>query len=92
MSKDLEALFQSEFQMKIMGEVRYILGMEVHNDLKNHEIHMYQCKYIKQLLNDHKKYNIKVYDSPMDNRTPFFKSQFPEADSKEARLMRNMPY
>ena len=28
MCKDLETLFQSEFQMKIMGEVRYILGME----------------------------------------------------------------
>jgi len=51
MCKDLEELFQSEFQMKIMGEVRYILGMEVNNDLKNHEIHISQCKYIKQLLN-----------------------------------------
>ena len=40
MCKDPEALFQSEFQMKIMGEVRYILGMEFNNDLKNHEIHM----------------------------------------------------
>ena len=35
MCKGLEALFQSEFQIKIMGEVRYILGMEVNNDLKN---------------------------------------------------------
>jgi Reverse transcriptase (RNA-dependent DNA polymerase) len=42
MCKDLEALFQSEFQMKIIGEVRYTLGMEVNNDLKNHEIHMSQ--------------------------------------------------
>jgi Reverse transcriptase (RNA-dependent DNA polymerase) len=90
--KDLESFFQSEFQMKIMGEVRYILGMEVNNDLKNHEIHKSQCKYIKQLLNDYNKYNNKVYDSPMDNRTPFSKSQCPVTDSKEARLMRNMPY
>ena len=36
-----------------------------------HEIHMSQCKYIKQLLNDYNKYNIKVYDTPMDSRTPF---------------------
>ena len=78
--------------MKIMGEVRYILGMEVSNDLKNHEIHMSQCKYIKQLLNDYNKYNIKVYDTPMDSRTPFSKSQCPAADSEEARLMRSMPY
>ena len=48
MCKDLEDLFQSEFQMKIMGEVKYILGMEINNDLNNHEIHMSQCKYIKQ--------------------------------------------
>ena len=34
MCKDLEALFQSEFQMKILREVKYILGMEVHNNLK----------------------------------------------------------
>ena len=53
MCKDLEALFQSEFQMKIMGEVKYLLGMEMKNDLNNHEIHMSQCKYIKQLLNDY---------------------------------------
>ena len=46
MCKVLEALFQSEFQMKIMEEVKYILGMEVNNDLKTHEIHMSQCKYI----------------------------------------------
>jgi hypothetical protein len=78
--------------MKIKEEVRYILDMEVKNDLKNHEIHMSQYKYIKQLLNDYNKYNINVYDSPMDNRTPFSKSQCPAADSEEARLMRNMPY
>ena len=89
MCKELETLFQSEFQMKIMGEVRYILGMEVSNDLKNHEILMSQCKYIKQLLNDYNKYNIKVYDTPMDSRTPFSKSQCPAADSEEARLMRS---
>ena len=52
MCKDLEELFQSEFQMKITGEVKYILGMEINNDLNKHEIHMSQCKYIKQLLND----------------------------------------
>jgi Reverse transcriptase (RNA-dependent DNA polymerase) len=91
MCKDLGTIFQSEFQMKIMGEVRYILGMEVNNDLKNHEIYMSQCKYIKQLLNDYNKYNIKVYDSPMDSRTPFSKSQCPVADSEKALLMHNMP-
>ena len=66
--------------------------MEVSNDLKNHEIHMSQCKYIKQLLNDYNKYNINVYDSPMDSRTPFSKSQCPVADSEEARLMCDIPY
>ena len=92
MCKDLEELFQSEFQIKIMGEVKYILGMGINNDLNKHEIHMSQCKYIKQSLNDYNKYNIKVYDSPMDSRTPFSKSQCPAADSEEARLMRMMPY
>jgi hypothetical protein len=90
--KNLEVLFQSEFQMKIMGEVRYILDMKVNNALKTHEIHISQCKYIKQLINNSNKYYIKVYDSPMDSKTPFSKSQCPAADSKEARLMRNMPY
>jgi hypothetical protein len=75
-----------------MGKVRYILGMEVNNDLKNQKIHMSQCKYIKQLLNDYNKYDIKIYDSPMDSRTPFSMSQCPVADSEEASLMRNMPY
>ena len=78
--------------MKIMGEVKYILGMEINNDLNKHEIQMSQCKYIKQLLNDYNKYNIKEYDSPMDSRTPFSKSQCPAADSEEAQLMRTMPY
>jgi hypothetical protein len=53
---------------------------------------MSQCKYIKQLINDYNKFNIKVYDSPMDSRTPFLKSQCPATDSEEARLMRNSPY
>ena len=35
MCKDLEEPFHSEFQMKIMGEVKYILGMEINNDLNN---------------------------------------------------------
>jgi hypothetical protein len=56
------------------------------------KIHMSQCKYIKQSLNDYKKYDIKIYDSPMDSRTPFSMSQCPVADSEEARLMRNTPY
>jgi Reverse transcriptase (RNA-dependent DNA polymerase) len=34
MCKDLEELFQSKFQMKILEEVKYIPGMEVDNDLK----------------------------------------------------------
>ena len=56
------------------------------------KIHMSQCKYIKQSSNDYNKYDIKIYDSPMVSRTPFSMSQCPAADSKEARLIRNMPY
>ena len=96
MCKNLEAEFQKKFKMKILGEVRHILGMDVYNNMENHMVHLSQAQYIKTTLKEYQhyitKYNIGKYDSPMDNRTPHGKYQCPVPDLQEAHEMKTIPY
>ena len=60
--KSFAKLMQSKFEMSLMGELKYFLGLQV--DQRIDGIFICQCKYLKELL---KKYNMEDSSSA---RTP----------------------
>ena len=96
MCKNLEKEFGKQYHMKVLGEIKHILGMDVEIDPVTHVVHMSQAEYIKKSVKDYGKYGpngaLKLYSTPMDSRQPFFKGQSPEAGSEEALRMQSRPY
>ena len=48
--KELKTQLQGEFEMKNLGVVKKILGMEIHRDRKIGKLYLSQKKYIKKVL------------------------------------------
>ena len=61
--------------MKILGEIKHILGMDVEIDPVTHVVHVSQAEYIRKSVRDYSKYGpngeLKLYSTPMtvDNRS-----------------------
>ena len=48
MCKNLEKEFGKQYHMKVLGEIKHILGMDVEIDPVTHVVHMSQAEYIKK--------------------------------------------
>ena len=96
MCKNLEKEFKKQYRMKVLGEIKHILGMDVEINPVTHVVHISQAEYIRKSIRDYKKYGpngeLKLYSTPMDSRQPFYKAQSPEATSEEAIRMKAIPY
>ena len=56
MCKNLEKEFGKQYHMKVLGEIKNILGMDVEIDPVTHVVHMSQAEYIKKSVRDYGKY------------------------------------
>ena len=56
MCKNLEKEFKKQYRMKVLGEIKHILGMDVEIDPVTHVVHMSQAEYIKKSVRDYGKY------------------------------------
>jgi Reverse transcriptase (RNA-dependent DNA polymerase) len=78
MCKDLEKEFKKQYHMKILGEIKRILGMDVEIDQVTRMVHVSQAEYIKKSVRNYSKYEpdgeLKLYSTPIDGRQPFYKS------------------
>ncbi len=63
MCEDFSHLMQSEFEMSMMGELRYFLGLQIKQE--THGIFICQEKYIKDLLKKYKMNEAKLMATPM---------------------------
>jgi Reverse transcriptase (RNA-dependent DNA polymerase) len=76
--KDLEKEFKKKYHMKILGEIKHILNMDVVINLVTHVVHVSQAEYIKKFVRDYSKYGpngeLKKYSTPMVSRQPFYKA------------------
>jgi len=52
--EDYSKLMQAEFEMSMMGELKFFLGLQIKQASKG--IHIHQTKYVKELL---KKFNME---------------------------------
>ena len=61
--KEFSKLMQDEFEMSMMGELKFFLGIQI-NQCKD-EVYVHQTKYIKELLKKFKLEDCKVMNTPM---------------------------
>ena len=73
LSQEFSKLMCSEFEMSLMGELNYFLGLQVHQ-LKN-GIYLHQSKYIKDLLSKFKMSEAKPSSTPMSSTLSLDKDQ-----------------
>ena len=77
---------QSEFEMSIMGELAFFLGLQVRQTKEGTFIN--QAKYVKDLLKRFGMDNSKPYSTPMSTATKFDKNEGGKCvDSKLYRSM-----
>ena len=63
MCEDFSGLMQSEFEMSMMGELRFFLGLQIKQETNG--IFICQEKYIKDLLKKYKMNEAKIMVTPM---------------------------
>jgi len=61
--KEFSKLMQDEFEMSMMGELKFFLGIQV-NQFKD-GVYVHQTKYTKELLKKFKLEDCKVINTPM---------------------------
>lgn len=61
--KDFSNLMQSKFEMSMMGELKFFLGLQVKQTKE--DIYIYQQKYTKELLKKFKMNDVKPMKTPM---------------------------
>ena len=67
MCKEFFKLMTKEFEMSLMGELKFFLGMQIIQS--SEEIFINQSKYLKELLKKYKLKNAKQIAAPMSTTT-----------------------
>ena len=63
MCEEFSSLMGKEFEMSMMGELTFFLGLQIKQSL--YEISICQEKYIKELLKKFNMFDSKPIDTPM---------------------------
>lgn len=84
--KDFSNIMQSEFEMSMMGELRYFLGLQIHQTKEG--IFINQSKYCKELLKKFGMHNAKEISTPMSTSCHLDKDK--EGKSVEESKYRGM--
>lgn len=88
---DIVRQFNQRYQMKNIGEVKQLLGMNVQRDRRLGTLKLSQKKYIDELLVKFKMDGAQLKPTPMDKDAKLSKTQCPETDEDKA-AMAKVPY
>ena len=80
------------FEMKDMGLVAYLLGLEIQMDPKSKLLTICQAKYTKDLLVQYELDHLRPLSIPMEPSTKLSKSSSPLINSNEWKEMQHKPY
>ena len=81
----------SVFEMKDMGEARYVLGVEIVRNRPKKLLGMCQEAYIKRVLERFRMNHSKPVDTPVEKGLTLSLDQCPKTD-QEKETMKNVPY
>ena len=88
---NLKALLSGEFEMKDLGPLKKILGMEIQTDKKNRKLYLCQEKYLKDVLQRFGMENSKSERIPLGAHFKFSANQSPQTE-EETAYMSHVPY
>jgi len=81
----------SIFEMKDMGEARYVLGVEIFRNRAKKLLDLSQEAYINKILERFRMHYSKLVDTPVEKGLTLSIDQCPKID-KEKERMSNVPY
>jgi len=81
----------SVFEIKDMGEVRYVLGVEIIRNRTKKLLGLSQETYIKKVLERFRMHYSKPIDTPAEKGLTLSLDQCPKTD-KQKEVMSNVPY
>jgi hypothetical protein len=87
----LKAALHSEYEMKDLGEAKFVLGIEIERDRANRVIYLNQQQYIENVLERFNMSDCKPVATPMEANVKLTKSQSSSTD-KERQEMAAVPY
>ena len=90
MTKLKESL-HNEYEMKDLGEAKFVLGIGIERDRARRVIYLNQQQYIENVLERFNMSECKPASTPMDVSVRLTKSQAPATD-KEKQEMASVPY
>lgn len=83
------SLIKGQFELKLLGKTRKLLGVEFEEVGKKILIH--QREYIKKVLSIYKKYQYPISSLPIPKGVVYSKSQNPQTDAERSE-MQKIPY
>jgi len=89
--KELKAGLRMHFKVTDLGELHWMLGIEVKRDCPSQVIHISQCAYINAILRRYNLANLKLLSTPMDHQIRLSSEQVP-ASAAECAMMCDVPY
>jgi transposase InsO family protein len=90
MDKVKQAL-HSEYDMKDLGEAKFVLGIEIERDRSRREIYLNQQHYIENVLERYRMSDCKPVSTPMESNFKLTKSSA-EVNEREKQEMETVPY
>src|SRR4051794_40047081 len=86
-----ERVSAHEYEMKDLGEAKFVLGIEIERDRARRVIYLNQQQYIDNVLERFNMSECKRASTPMDVSVRLTKSQAPATD-KEKQEVASIPY
>jgi hypothetical protein len=80
-----------KYKMTDLGPCKWLLGIKIERDLKNHTTSLSQHAYIESILACFNFDDVKPLSTPIDPNVPLTKAQSPSTLAEIAK-MRNVPY
>lgn len=93
-TKDIEAVkteIRTRFSIKDLGHARYVLGMEIVNDIKSKTLSIKQSQYITDVARRFNQSDSKIAENPCDSSVKLSIADCPRSES-ERIIMERKPY
>jgi hypothetical protein len=89
--EELKAGLRQHFEVTDLGELNWMLGIEVKRDRPGRVVHLSQRAYIDAIIRRHQLDDLKPLSTPMDHQVRLSSHQQPMS-VKESAMMRDIPY
>jgi hypothetical protein len=89
--EELKAGLRKHFEVTDLGELHWMLGIEVKRDRPGRIVHLSQRAYIDAILRRYHLADLKPLSTPMDHQVRLSTDQAP-ASNAECAMMRDVPY